>query len=126
MLLPADAALAATAQLIALLHRIPPPRITDIDPSASGLSTSNGYRAVPRRSSGEASHSASLERLENVGDDQGEELPKSAQQPVSVYEDPVTQEEMGRLGWWVLGWSFVASAAITVRQPTELLKLCIG
>ncbi|KAJ9109075.1 hypothetical protein QFC21_000402 [Naganishia friedmannii] len=103
---------AATAQLIALLHRIPPPRITDID-TTRGVSSSSGYQAIPRRSSGEASHSASLERLESIGDDQEEELVKTVRQPVSVFEDPVTQEEMGRLGWWVLGWSFVASAAIT-------------
>lgn len=119
MFLPVHADPAATAQLIALLHRIPPPRITDIDTSRGVISSSSGYQAVPRRSSGDVSHSTSQDRLENIDDDQEEELVKNTQQPVSVFEDPVTQEEMGKLGWWVLGWSFAASATITVSPRTQ-------
>ncbi|KAJ9093614.1 hypothetical protein QFC19_008282 [Naganishia cerealis] len=107
----------ATAQLIALLHRIPPPRITDYDPRKGVSSSLNGYQALPRRSSGDVVRpTASLDQPEimRVDDDEEEEdLVKTAGESVSEFEDPATQEEMSRLGWWVLGWSFAASAIIT-------------
>ncbi len=78
---------AATAQLIALLHKIPPPRLVTSQPHDDGE-----YEAVARTS-------ISSSRI----DDDGENLAIDAQ-------------EMGSRGWYALGWSFVASAGLTVSD----------
>ena len=44
----------------------------------------------------------------------------------TIYDDPETQEQMGRVGWWVLGWSFTASAAITVCIAKYLSRSSLG
>ena len=106
---------AATAQLIALLHRIPPPKLMDIAKSDAAPSSSGGYRALPRAASADTRRSTSLEGIvdRHIGDSSEDEPFKGLGHSIGEYDDPATQEEMGRLGWWVLGWSFTASAAIT-------------
>lgn len=107
---------AATAQLIALLHRIPPPKLTDIAKSDVGPSSSGDYRALPRAASADTRRSVSIEGIadRHISDGSEDEPYKALGHSIAEYDDPATQEEMGRLGWWVLGWSFTASAAITV------------
>jgi hypothetical protein len=104
---------AATAQLIALLHRIPPPNLKDIAKSARPTA-SGDYQAIPRAASADTRRSVSVDSFRDRGSGSvAEEEPYKVIEP-TIYEDPETQEEMGRIGWWVLGWSFAASAAITV------------
>lgn len=121
LIYPLNFATAATAQLIALLHRIPPPNLNDIAKSA-GPSASGDYQAIPRAASADTRRSLSIDSSRGgaSGSIAGEEPYKVAEP--SIYEDPETQEEMGRVGWWVLGWSFAASAAITVCGMSRLLR----
>jgi uncharacterized protein involved in copper resistance len=121
LVLTRSALVAATAQLIALLHRIPPPKLTDVAKSTAGVSSPGGYRAIPRASSADTRRSTSLEGTEHqhYAADHDDE-PHKALHTVDEFEDPATQEEMGRLGWWVLGWSFTASAAITVSAFSQV------
>ncbi|RSH95296.1 hypothetical protein EHS25_000383 [Saitozyma podzolica] len=79
----------ATAQLIALLHKIPPPG------EALGTGVSRAYRRLPR-----ASRSVSPP---------GEEEREAA----ASTEDRKDAEVMTVAGWWALGWTFAASGILT-------------
>lgn len=83
---------AATAQLIALLHEIPPPSQT-----LSGTSQAGAYRRIPR--SGESNDARPSEDSTGAG-----AVPVKAEQ----------SEVMGNAGWRALGWSFLASGFMTV------------
>ncbi|WWC73114.1 uncharacterized protein I206_107080 [Kwoniella pini CBS 10737] len=81
----------ATAQLISLLHKIPPP-------SQDRETSRSAYRRLPRTSRsmsppGYTVGETSEERREGVEKD---------------------NEVMKGSGWWALGWSFFASGALTV------------
>ncbi|WVR09100.1 hypothetical protein IAU60_006162 [Kwoniella sp. DSM 27419] len=81
----------ATAQLIALLHKMPPP--------AQDTKRSAGtYRRLPRTS---RSASPPIDRGVVEREAHAESVEKDG-------------EAMGGDGWWALAWSFVASGALTV------------
>ncbi|GHJ85515.1 hypothetical protein NliqN6_1917 [Naganishia liquefaciens] len=102
----------ATAQLIALLHRIPPPSLNDIAKSEAPAA-SGGYQAIPRAASADTRRSRSAESFRHsASGGVADEEPFKVVEP-TIYDDPETQEQMGRVDWWVLGWSFTASAVIT-------------
>ncbi|KAK6904346.1 hypothetical protein I203_105158 [Kwoniella mangroviensis CBS 8507] len=82
----------ATAQLISLLHRIPPPSQT-LKPSAGA------YRRLPRTS-------RSVSPPGYASRDDVDEEPHNAAGKDS--------EVMRGSGWWALGWSFFASGSLTV------------
>ncbi|OCF41916.1 oligopeptide transporter 8 [Kwoniella heveanensis CBS 569] len=85
----------ATAQLISLLHKTPLPSERSTYRSAG----STAYRRLPRTS---RSQSPPAERSRLSGEE--------------VRLDGVEKdsEVMSGQGWWALGWSFVASGALTV------------
>ncbi len=110
----------ATAQLIALLHRVPPPKVPV--PTATFNAVSSGqpsaeYSAIPRES-----RSQSLERGAVSGGGAagggGEEDQDGRVKGVFGEEDEEDldeeRQEMGTSGWYILGWSFAASAGLTV------------
>ncbi|WWD21141.1 hypothetical protein CI109_105622 [Kwoniella shandongensis] len=84
----------ATAQLISLLHRIPPP-----SQDTNNTDTNRPYRRLPRSSS-----SVSPDR--SRGREEGENV---------RFDDIEKDSEiMSGQGWWALGWSFLASGSLTV------------
>lgn len=83
---------AATAQLIALLHEIPPPSQT-----ISATSTAGTYRRIP--------HTSDPTDMQHSTSDEGPRPIKTEQ-----------SEVMGSDGWQALGWSFLASGLLTVSQ----------
>lgn len=137
----------ATAQLIALLHKIPPPRLpvpeADRDRDSAramdqestlgyedgqegrvGQSSSrtkmkskrtnrmkrNGqYHALPTSSSHGPKRS-----IESFESDDVQRRANSTTRLVRNGKTEEIREEMGRRGWFVLGWSFVASSTVTV------------
>lgn len=82
---------AATAQLIALLHEIPPPSQT-----LSATSQAGAYRRLPRTADGSD--------VRNSDD---------GLRPIKAEQNEV----MGSDGWRALGWSFLLSGFMTV-SPT--------
>ncbi|WWC91243.1 uncharacterized protein L201_006186 [Kwoniella dendrophila CBS 6074] len=83
----------ATAQLISLLHKIPPP-------SQNPKSSSSGtYRRLPRTSRSVSPPGYAVEEDETNGQRQAAEK---------------DSEVMKGSGWWALGWSFFASGSLTV------------
>ncbi|WVQ81217.1 hypothetical protein IAT38_003339 [Cryptococcus sp. DSM 104549] len=95
----------ATAQLISLLHRIPPP-------SETTSAHSRAYRRLPRSSTSVSPHRSrgahpdpSAAGEEGGATDDGERVRYAAEKDGEV---------MSGQGWWALGWSFLASGGITV------------
>jgi hypothetical protein len=88
---------AATAQLIALLHEIPPPSQPTSEPVRG-----SAYRRLPR--SGEAG------RLSEDSNSPG-----YSSLPIAKADQ---SEVMGGDGWRALGWSFVSSGTMTVCHHT--------
>lgn len=88
----------ATAQLIALLHKAPPPTET----LSSDRTGAGPYRRLPRDS------------VEDLEEDIG---------PAGPGRKEEKQEVMGGSGWKALGWSFAASGALTVshHKPYSIL-----
>ncbi|ORY20306.1 OPT oligopeptide transporter protein-domain-containing protein [Naematelia encephala] len=87
----------ATAQLIALLHKIPPPA-----QSTHASSTTAAYRRIPR-----SSRSASPPRDRSASESPERGLRAGEEREKSI-------DDMGGSGWWMLGWSFAASAGLTI------------
>ena len=89
---------AATAQLIALLHEIPPPSQT-----LSATSQAGTYRRIPHTSD-----------PTDVRGSTSEEAPRPASVNVNVNVKAEQSEVMGNDGWRALGFSFLASGLLTV------------
>ena len=85
----------ATAQLISVLHKLPPPD--------TGVHKRRGYTALESEDVADATREEGVDvEADREGDEQDEEV----------------KEVVSNEGWSALGWSFVASAALTVRPPT--------
>lgn len=113
----------ATAQLIALLHGLPAvevPEPREITQMAGGVAGGGGqtgdeeqgrarsrqYEALPQRAS------TSFEEQRDGDDREGVASATKADDS----DDPDARESMGEKGWSVLGWSFAASAGVTVSS----------
>ena len=86
---------AATAQLIALLHEIPPPSQT-----ISATSQAGTYRRIPHTSD-------------------STDVRDSSDGPRAVKDEQ--SEVMGSDGWRALGWSFLASGLLTVSPAPPVM-----
>lgn len=99
----------ATAQLIALLHKIPPPKVPVPRAAQLASSRSSGYQPLPSSAdqTGVRSSSLDVDQLH---------VAHEANPSSGTGEDPDEKEEMGSAGWYVLGSCFAASGFVTVSD----------
>lgn len=92
----------ATAQLISVLHRQPPPDTTLRHRRGYSPLTNEEYQAIP-------STGPEGSRIDH---------PESDVEDTRIVDDH-KREEVQQEGWSMLGWSFAASAALTVSFPSS-------
>ncbi|KAH8083524.1 putative oligopeptide transporter [Filobasidium floriforme] len=97
----------ATAQLIALLFKMPPPKVPV--PRATQIATSHSTDYQPLPTSAEHVRDRSLSLDADREDDVHPQIPLNG-----LRKQSAEREEMGRKGWYVLGSCFAASAFVTL------------